>query len=229
MSLYPEENLEHVHPPNGLIMQGASRFLSVDDERRLAALLHAVLQANEDTRFDWPKVSRGSFEMTFFENDTTEKKTALLFKFGGKDPDEAKMKTKWFNLILDDDEVFDIKIRVLPPEVKSPKDPGWHALCLMRNVDLELAYATLVFMKLLRPYNKKLQSCIEAETNVIRNSAEYEYSTHKIWLSHIEEVERSVKDALNGGIYAPAKANWGLGRIPQLYRDYCAWFRMQEE
>ncbi|MBR1802280.1 hypothetical protein IJ768_03600 [Candidatus Saccharibacteria bacterium] len=229
MSFYPEANLEHVHPPNGLIAQEAARYLSENDEKRLAALLHAVLQSNEDTRFSWPEISRGNFEMKFFDNGNSESKTALAFSFAGKNPGEVILKKKWFNLVLDDDEVFDIQIRIFGPEVSSPKEPGWHALCLARNLDLDLAFSTLKFFEILRPHNKKLQACIEAEKRIILNSDEYEYSTSKVWCSHLEELERSVKDALSGGIYAPMKANFGLGRIPQLYRDYCVWFKEPEK
>ncbi len=228
MGIYPEVNLGHVHPPIGLTVQEAGRFLSQNDEKRLVALLHAVLQSHEDERFAWPEISRGNFTMSFFDKGEPEK-TIVSFAFSGDTPDEKKLKQKWFNLVLDDDEVFDVKVRILPPEVKNPSHPNWHALCLMKNIDLELAYATLVFLEVWRPHNKKLQACIDAEKRSILQTDDFEYSTRTVWCSHIEEFERCVRDALNGGIYAPAKANWGVWRIPQLYRDYCAYFKKEEE
>ena len=229
MDFYPEVNLDHIHPPSGLIVTEASRFLSTNDEKRLTALLHAVLQSHEDERFAWPEVSRGNFEMKFFDTNKNISVVALNFKFSGTENVIAEYQEKHLNLVLDGDEVFDVVIRILPPEVKKPSEPGWHGLCLMKNVDLELAYATLVFLEVWRPHNKKLQACINAEKNLILDTKEYEYSTSKIWRSHIEELERCLRDALNGGIYAPAKANWGIWRIPQLYRDYCAYFKKEEE
>lgn len=229
MSLYPAANLEHVHPPTGLIVTEASRFLSTNDEKRLVALLHAVLQSHEDERFAWPEVSRGSFMMKYFDTERDISLVACDFKFAGIENITTEFKKYHFNLVLDGDEVFEVVIKIVPPEAKHPSESGWHGLCLMKNVDLELAYATLVFLEVWRPNNKKLQACIRAEKGRILDSHEYEYSTKKIWQSHIEELERCVRDALNGGIYAPAKANWEIWRIPQLYRDYCTYFKKEEE
>lgn len=229
MSIYPAANLEHVHPPTGLIVTEASRFLSTNDEKRLVALLHAVLQSHEDERFAWPEVSRGSFMMKYFDTERDISLVACDFKFAGIENITTEFKKYHFNLVLDGDEVFEVVIKIVPPEAKHPSESGWHGLCLMKNVDLELAYATLVFLEVWRPNNKKLQACIRAEKGRILDSPEYEYSTKKKWQSHIEELERCVRDALNGGIYAPAKANWEIWRIPQLYRDYCTYFKKEEE
>lgn len=224
MSFYPEVNLAHVHPPTELVMNDASRFLTTNDEKRLTALLHAVLQSHEDERFMWPMLSRGSFKMEFFDTDQDISNIACSFKFAGIEDISLCLEEKHFNLVLDDEEVFDVVIKILPPEFKKPKEPGWHSLCLMKNVDLELAYATLIFLEIQRPHNKKLQSCIRAEKSAILDTSDYEYCTKKVWQNHIEEFETCVRDALNGGIYAPMKANWDIWRIPQLYRDYCAYF-----
>ena len=121
------------------------------------------------------------------------------------------------------------KIKTILPEAKDPSDPNWNALCLAKNVDLELAYATLVFLEVWRPHNEMLQTCICAEKYAIIDSLEHDYGTNKVWQDHLKEFERCIRDALSGAIYAPAKANWDIWRIPQLYRDYCAYFKKEEE
>ena len=227
MGFFPEANLTHIHPPKGLVVMKASRFLSENDEMKLVALLHAVLQSNEDERFPWPDISRGSFDMKFFDYQNDLSVVACDFRFAGSENITAKYKVKQLSLILDGGEKFEVKIKILPSEFKVPGEPGWHSLCLMRNVDLELAYATLVFLEIWRPHNEKLKAHIDAEKRAILGSPEYEYSSIQVWQKRLKELERCIRDAISGGIYAPSRANWGLGRIPQLYRDYCEYFKQE--
>ena len=228
MQSYPKNDLSSIHPPTAMKLTKAGRYLSIEDEMRLVSLLHAVVQAQEDYRFDWPSQSRGRFTMTFTPNGSSDCFEAIAFKFAGDEPDPAHFRTDWFNLVTDDDDNIDIKVEVIPPEVDKPTQKGWHALCLARNLEHELAYATLCFLEKQRPHNEKLQRCINCEKNVILRCDDYEYNSRAVWEKHIEELERCVNDAMHGGVYAPIKANWGIWRIPQEYRNYQKWFGNQE-
>ena len=228
MQKHTEPDLSSIHPPTSVMLEEAGRYLSVHDEILLVSLLHAVVQSNEDYRFSWPETSRGRFSMKFSSSKNPGDVEVISFKFAGKEPNPAAYRSDWFNLMTDDDDNFDIKIEIIPPEVKKPTDKGWHALCLARNLEHELAYATLCFLQRKRPHNIKLQRCIECEKSVIQSCSDYEYATKAIWMSHLEELEHCVNDAMHNGVYAPAKANWGIWRIPQEYRNYQAWFCSQE-
>jgi hypothetical protein len=229
MSFYPEPDFSHVHPPAVFELWEAKRYLSVYDEITLVSLLHAIIHTHEDIRFDWPKVSRGDFRLSFKDAEEEVFKDIVYVKFSGKTPENPNFRTEKMSLDTDYDDKFNIEINILPPEARFPSDPNWHALCLAKSLEHELAFATLCFLEWECPNNQKLLRYISCEKNRIYNTYDHEYPSLRVWKSHLEELERCIKDTFHGGVYAPIKAMWGVGRIPQYTRDYEGWFYRSEE
>ncbi|MBP5512378.1 hypothetical protein J6X90_03260 [Candidatus Saccharibacteria bacterium] len=231
MSIYQEPDFTHVHPPkeDETIISRVGRYLSKENGTLLVSLLHAVVQTHEDEQFAWPEVSRGRFRMRYREEDEEQKKTVISFKFAGTDPDESVLKAQKLRLCTDDCDVIYVEIYVTPPEVKESTEEGWHALCLAKDLEYELAYATLCFFEQTHPSNGNLLRIISTEKNRILHIEGHSFENAKKWQEHLYELETYVRDTIHNSGYVTGRTDEeGLGRIPQYTRNYRAWFNEQE-
>lgn len=219
--IYPKADLSKVHPPKDVCLSRAGRYLSIENEISLVSILHAVVHANEDEKYDWPTVSRGRFSMALKEDDD-EKKVVASFKFAGDDPSEENFHHEGLRLSTDDGDTFYIKIDVIPPECDDPTDENWHALCLAKDLEHDLAYATLCFFENKCPNNGNLLRIVSIEKNRIMHQVDSSYASREEWKDHLAELECSVRDAINNTFYI--KSDWESGVIPQHTRNYRAWF-----